>query len=102
MKRVSTIIMVLTVAILIAIDIILLLTGGVEATFSRVILESSKKHPIISVAIGILIGHWFWPQPSNGKLISAAKRVLEWYDRDGSVGGADVVIEELRQALGDK
>lgn len=32
-------------------------------------------------------------------LIESAKAVLEWYDRDGSVGGCDQAIEDLRRAI---
>lgn len=101
-KRLSATIAILAVVVLAAIDVVLLLVGGVEATFSRVIFEASGKHRMIPLAAGILIGHWFWPQPSDAKLRAAAKNVLDWYDRDGSVGGADVVMEELRDALEGK
>ena len=62
MKRLSATIAILAVVVLAAIDVALLLTGGVEATFSRVILGASHKYPIIPFAAGVLCGHLFWPQ----------------------------------------
>ena len=62
-KRLSATIAILAVVVLAAIDVVLLLTGGVEATFSRVILAASHKYPIIPFAAGVLAGHIFWPQP---------------------------------------
>lgn len=36
----------------------------------------------------------------NAKLVEAAKAVLDWYDRDGSVGGACDPMEQLTEAIG--
>lgn len=29
---------------------------------SHVMLQAARKHPILAVLVGILIGHLFWPQ----------------------------------------
>lgn len=34
---------------------------GPEATLSRVILSCSQRCPIIAFALGVLIGHVYWP-----------------------------------------
>lgn len=39
-------------------------------------------------------------QARNAKLLEAAKAVLDWYDRDGSVGGACDPMEALYEAIG--
>jgi hypothetical protein len=36
--------------------------GDVEATFSRIIYRTASTMPLIPLAIGILLGHLFWPQ----------------------------------------
>jgi len=40
---------------------------GVSATVSRVTLGWASGLPIISLAIGVVIGHLFWPQPAPNK-----------------------------------
>jgi hypothetical protein len=55
-------ILVCVTATLIAYDIYAIMAGGVEATISRVILETSASMPILAFAAGVLCGHLFWPQ----------------------------------------
>jgi hypothetical protein len=43
-------------------DIVAVLLGGVEATISRQVYYASVSWPILPVAVGVLIGHLFWPQ----------------------------------------
>jgi len=45
-----------------AYDVYALISGGVEATLSRVTLRTALNHPIVPFAAGILCGHLFWPQ----------------------------------------
>ncbi len=47
--------------VLIAWDVYAYLTPEPDDTISEV-LASASAHPIIPVAFGVLIGHWFWPQ----------------------------------------
>jgi hypothetical protein len=35
---------------------------GPDYTVSRVILDSSKKWPLLPFLTGLLVGHLFWPQ----------------------------------------
>jgi hypothetical protein len=37
--------------------------GGVETTISRTILTWHWRYPWVAFAVGILIGHLFFPQP---------------------------------------
>lgn len=37
--------------------------GGWPATVSYLVLTRARRHPILAVAVGVLIGHLFWPQP---------------------------------------
>lgn len=48
--------------IIAASDLALLLTGGVEKTYSREILSLSKQFPVIPFVCGFVAGHVFWPQ----------------------------------------
>ncbi len=63
MQRMTGVIIVSVVITLATVDLWLLVTGGVEATFSHVILSASSRWPIIPFAAGVLCGHLFWPQP---------------------------------------
>ena len=51
--------------VLIVWDIVAYYLGGIDATESRVIRDWSMHDPIIACAAGVLIGHFFWPQPSS-------------------------------------
>lgn len=43
-------------------DIVAVWRGGGRATISSVLLASAHSYPIIVLAIGVLLGHLFWPQ----------------------------------------
>jgi len=60
MKKITTVIVVLVVAILIAWDLIAFGSGGVDATISNVIKESAQKYLMIPYSGGVLISHFFW------------------------------------------
>jgi hypothetical protein len=61
--RQITIAMILATAfILIVWDIWAYVTVGGEATISAVILDNSKKYPMLPFSFGVLIGHLMWPQ----------------------------------------
>ena len=42
-------------------DIIAVSSGGRIATVSSVLSQWARELPIFSVAVGVLIGHLFWP-----------------------------------------
>lgn len=58
MKKTKIIIISITSVAIIA-NVILLATGN--SSISETIQTVSGKYPIIPGAIGIIIGHWFWP-----------------------------------------
>jgi hypothetical protein len=43
-------------------DIFAAIHWGAGATISRDILQIADTHPILPFAIGVLMGHLFWPQ----------------------------------------
>lgn len=51
-----------TVAALIAYDVLAVWRGGVTATISHRILELSRRRPVLPFAFGVLCGHLLWPQ----------------------------------------
>ena len=42
------------------VDVYMAVNG--KPLISEVMLAAAKKHPVIGVLVGILIGHLFWPQ----------------------------------------
>ena len=47
-------------------DIIAISLAGPEATISRLVYYTSRDYPILPCAIGVLLGHFYWPQtPPN-------------------------------------
>lgn len=44
-------------------DIYVYCRGGWESTISYLVLTRASRYPIISFAVGVVIGHLFWPQP---------------------------------------
>lgn len=47
------------VVVVASIDVMLAVTGGIDATISVVVTEWSKQYPVIPFAFGILMGHFF-------------------------------------------
>lgn len=45
----------------VAFDIIAILLWGTEGSLSRVMLDFSKRWPIVPFALGVVAGHIFWP-----------------------------------------
>lgn len=48
--------------ILIAYDVVAEIKGGNASTISQVLYNAALAEPVIPLAIGILMGHLFWPQ----------------------------------------
>lgn len=59
-ELITVIVMVATVIALLAYDVYAIKKGGVEASISQVMLNSSKKFPLIPFLFGMLCGHFFW------------------------------------------
>ena len=58
------------VLLLAAADVYLLVRYGVQATISRHTIAILARYPIVAVllgvAVGVLLGHLAWPQPTPG------------------------------------
>jgi hypothetical protein len=65
MNRTRWIIAGLTAAILL-LDVVLAVTGGVDATISVEITKWAHEYPAVAFACGFLMGHWFG-QNQKGK-----------------------------------
>lgn len=38
---------------------------GYQQTISYDLLTDASKRPIVAFALGVVVGHLFWPQPGN-------------------------------------
>lgn len=52
---------------LVGYDIYVTAYGDFEATITGVIVALSDRFPLITFALGMLAGHFFWPQQSRMK-----------------------------------
>lgn len=50
-----------TIIIIVLWDVSVVLMGRPETTISAVLLQLAKDNPIISFAMGVVVGHLFWP-----------------------------------------
>lgn len=62
MNRTAVFVLTITVASILF-DAVMYWRGGWEATISYLALSKSRRYPIIPFALGVLVGHLFWPQP---------------------------------------
>jgi len=63
MDRFATQVVLLIVAALLgAYDIWAIATAGYDASISVVVLDWSRRAPVLPFAVGVLAGHLFWPQ----------------------------------------
>lgn len=53
-------------ALIVIVDVLLLVIGGVDSTISRVLIGWSVQLMILPFAVGVLCGHLFWPQRIKG------------------------------------
>lgn len=60
MRKLTTIIILLTVLLLGGYDIWVYVKAGTPATISWIIWDSAKGNPMIPLMFGILMGHFFW------------------------------------------
>lgn len=51
------------IAVSIVFDAVMYAREGWTGTISYLVLAKSRRYPIIAFAVGVLIGHLFWPQP---------------------------------------
>ncbi len=40
--------------------------GETKDTISDILLSAAKKRPVTTLAVGLLLGHLFWPQGRDG------------------------------------
>lgn len=61
------VVLIVTAVVLIGFDVYVYVRGKGETkakeTISRRILRFSQQHPVLPFAFGVLMGHFFWPQP---------------------------------------
>lgn len=53
--------LIISIAIIFAVDALLLKKGGDAATISDRLAVWSLKYPIVALLFGMLVGHLFWP-----------------------------------------
>ena len=58
----TTLVIIVALTLLLAYDLYALYKGGMKNTISWVIYSASLKYPVIPLAAGILMGHFFWSQ----------------------------------------
>lgn len=58
----TTWVIVASVVILVAYDIYAYRKKGWGNTISEVVATNSLRHPMIPFLVGVLMGHFFWPQ----------------------------------------
>lgn len=61
-KTMTAIVLVATAVVLVSYDVAAEVKGGNAATISQVLYHFAQSEPILAVALGILVGHLFWPQ----------------------------------------
>lgn len=47
---------------LVAWDVFAELRWGYEGTISHDVLQAALKYPLVPLAVGVVLGHLFWPQ----------------------------------------
>lgn len=61
-KKLTTVVMLVSAALIGLFDAVVFSAYGSEATISRILYYAAKDSPIIAVLFGALIGHLFWAQ----------------------------------------
>lgn len=54
-------------ALLGAYDAYVIVTFGYDASISVVVLDWSRRAPVLPFAVGVIAGHLFWPQSDKEK-----------------------------------
>lgn len=62
MRKFTQAVLAFVVVALSGYDLFVYRTAGVDATISAVSLDFAREWPIAAVAIGVVVGHLFWPQ----------------------------------------
>lgn len=59
-KKFTPLFIIASVVIISAVDMYVFSVGGTEATISWTVYVWGKKHPMVPLFVGILVGHFFW------------------------------------------
>lgn len=62
MREVTEWLLILTVAVLLAYDVLAIRGSGPEASISYVLRDWSRREPAIPFALGFALGHILWPR----------------------------------------
>lgn len=65
MKKITSLVIVFTIAALVIYDVFAIVKGGTEASISSVIISFSYKMPMASFLAGFVCGHLFWRMRTN-------------------------------------
>ncbi len=60
-ERITTFVLIGVILFLVIYNLVILFLAGEKATISHVVYNACSEWPILAVAIGVVIGHWFWP-----------------------------------------
>lgn len=58
----TRLLLLIVVLVLVAWDVLAIRYGGPQASISRVTFDLVSRYPMLSLAVGIVIGHIFWPE----------------------------------------
>ncbi len=59
-KKLTIAFIVVVLAVIIVYDIFAIVAGGYDATISSTLYASAKDYPVVSFALGFVMGHIFW------------------------------------------
>jgi hypothetical protein len=65
-----------TVVVLVVYDVLAEVYGGDRTTISRVVYNFARAEPVAAFALGVLVGHLFWPQ-AKGRQDGPSPRVVD-------------------------
>lgn len=77
-RSATKLVIVVTIALLIAWDIFVAAEPQDGDTISELVLGFALKHPVIPFAFGVLMGHFFWPQEKS--------KITKHMEKDEAVG----------------
>lgn len=64
-KKLTTMIIMLTVVAILGYDVYAIIKGGTEASISSVVITFAYKFPLMPFLVGVLCGHLFWRMKGN-------------------------------------
>ncbi len=60
-KAITELFIVAVVVTCVVFNLVMRMAFGPDATISVVLQDSASKYPVIAAAVGLLVGHVFWP-----------------------------------------